>query len=119
MYLVLPVVRKASNFRSTQSLSDYLKDNGTVAIANIDTRKLTRVLRTKGAQNGAIVGLAAGQEVTQVIIDQAIAAAKAAPSMAGLDLAQKGTRLRLDADRVETWLGLWRANGSQIPCGGL
>ena len=81
----------ASNFRSTQSLSDYLKDNGTVAIANIDTRKLTRVLRTKGAQNGAIVGLATGQEVTQVIIDQAIAAAKAAPSMAGLDLAQKVT----------------------------
>ena len=81
----------ASNFRSTQSLSDYLKDNGTVAIANIDTRKLTRVLRTTGAQNGAIVGLAAGQEVTQVIIDQAIAAAKAAPSMAGLDLAQKVT----------------------------
>ena len=81
----------ASNFRSTQSLSDYLKDNDTVAIANIDTRKLTRVLRTKGAQNGAIVGLAAGQEVTQAVIDQAIAAAKAAPSMAGLDLAQKVT----------------------------
>ncbi len=81
----------ASNFRSTQSLSDYLKDNGTVAIANIDTRKLTRVLRTQGAQNGAIVGLAAGQEVTQAVIDQAIAAAKAAPSMAGLDLAQKVT----------------------------
>ena len=81
----------ASNFRSTQSLSDYLKDNGTVAIANIDTRKLTRVLRTKGAQNGAIVGLAAGEQVTQAAIDQAIAAAKAAPSMAGLDLAQKVT----------------------------
>ena len=81
----------ASNFRSTQSLSDYLKDNGTVAIANIDTRKLTRVLRTKGAQNGAIVGLAAGEQVTQAVIDQAIAAAKAAPSMAGLDLAQKVT----------------------------
>jgi carbamoyl-phosphate synthase small subunit len=81
----------ASNFRSTQPLSDYLKDNGTVAIANIDTRKLTRVLRTKGAQNGAIVGLAAGEQVTQALIDQAIAAAKAAPSMAGLDLAQKVT----------------------------
>ncbi len=79
----------ASNFRSTQSLSDYLKASGTVAIANIDTRKLTRVLRTKGAQNGAIVGLAAGEKVTQALIDQAIAAAKAAPSMAGLDLAQK------------------------------
>ena len=83
----LPLV--ASNFRSTQSLSDYLKDSGTVAISDIDTRKLTRILRTKGAQNGAIVGLAAGQSVTQAVIDQAIAAAKAAPSMAGLDLARK------------------------------
>jgi carbamoyl-phosphate synthase small subunit len=81
----------ASNFRSSQSLSDYLKASGTVAIANIDTRKLTRVLRTKGAQNGAIVGLAAGQKITQDMIDQAIAAAKSAPSMAGLDLAQKVT----------------------------
>jgi carbamoyl-phosphate synthase small subunit len=81
----------ASNFRSTQSLSDYLKASGTVAIADIDTRKLTRILRTKGAQNGAIVGLSAGEKVTQAQIDQAIAAAQAAPSMAGLDLAQKVT----------------------------
>jgi carbamoyl-phosphate synthase small subunit len=81
----------ASNFRSSQSLSDYLKASGTVAIANIDTRKLTRVLRTQGAQNGAIVGLAAGEKVTQTLIDQAIADAKDAPSMAGLDLAQKVT----------------------------
>ncbi len=81
----------ASNFRSSRSLSDYLKDSGTVAIANIDARKLNRVLRSKGAQNGAIVGLAAGEKVTQALIDQAIAAAKAAPSMAGLDLAQKVT----------------------------
>jgi carbamoyl-phosphate synthase small subunit len=62
-----------------------------VAIANIDTRKLTRILRTHGAQNGAIVGLAKGQAVTQAVIDQAIAAAKGAPKMAGLDLAQKVT----------------------------
>ena len=81
----------ASNFRSTQSLSDYLKSSQTVAIANIDTRKLTRLLRTKGAQNGAIVGLAAGEKVTQAVMDRAIAAAKAAPSMSGLDLAQKVT----------------------------
>jgi len=59
-----------------------------VAIANIDTRKLTRLLRSRGAQNGAIVGLAAGAVVTQALIDQAVAAAKAAPSMAGLDLAR-------------------------------
>ncbi len=85
----LPLI--ASNFRSSQTLSSYLADAGTVAIANIDTRQLTRILRTKGAQNGAIVGLAKGQEVTQAVIDQAVAAAKAAPHMAGLDLAQKVT----------------------------
>ena len=85
----LPLV--ASNFRSSQTLSSYLVDAGTVAIANIDTRQLTRILRTQGAQNGAIVGLAKGQEVTQAVIDEAIAAAKAAPSMAGLDLAQQVT----------------------------
>ncbi len=78
----------ASNFRSTETLSQYLSRNGTVAIADIDTRKLTRHLRDNGSQNGAIVGLAAGEEVTQERIDQAIAAAKAAPSMKGLDLAQ-------------------------------
>jgi len=78
----------ASNFRSTETLSQYLVREKTVAIANIDTRKLTRLLREKGAQNGAIIGLAAGQAVTQALIDEAIAKAKAAPSMAGLDLAK-------------------------------
>lgn len=78
----------ASNFRLSMTLSAYLQREGTVAIANIDTRKLTRLLRSKGAQNGAIVGLAVGQEVTQALIDQAVAAAKGAPSMAGLDLAK-------------------------------
>ena len=82
----LPLI--ASNFRKTATLSEYLVAGKTVAIANIDTRKLTRHLRTNGAQNGAIVGLAAGESVTQAKIDEAIAAAKAAPSMAGLDLAK-------------------------------
>ena len=77
-----------SNFRSTQTLSQYLQAENCVAIASIDTRKLTRLLRTKGAQNGAIVALKAGEEVTQVHVDKALAAAKAAPSMAGLDLAK-------------------------------
>ena len=77
-----------SNFRSTQTLSQYLQTENCVAIASIDTRKLTRLLRTKGAQNGAIVALKAGEEVTQVHVDKALAAAKAAPSMAGLDLAK-------------------------------
>jgi carbamoyl-phosphate synthase small subunit len=78
----------ASNFRSTETLSQYLVRENTVAIANIDTRKLTRLLRSQGAQNGAIVGLAVGEVVTQARIDEAIAAAQAAPPMKGLDLAQ-------------------------------
>ena len=82
----LPLV--ASNFRSTQTLSQYLVAEGTVAIANIDTRQLTRQLRTHGAQNGCILALAAGETVTKEAIDKALAAAKAAPSMAGLDLAK-------------------------------
>ena len=78
----------ASNFRSEQTLSEYLIAGNTVAIANIDTRKLTRLLRDQGAQNGAIVGLADGEAVTPAKIDEAIAAAKSAPSMKGLDLAK-------------------------------
>jgi carbamoyl-phosphate synthase small subunit len=78
----------ASNFRESMTLSQYLVREKTVAIANIDTRKLTRILRTKGAQNGCIVGLPAGEAISQAAIDKAVAAAKAAPSMAGLDLAK-------------------------------
>ena len=78
----------ASNFRMSMTLSEYLLSEGTVAIANIDTRQLTRHLRSKGAQNGCIMALGHGEAVSQVAIDKAIAAAKGAPSMAGLDLAQ-------------------------------
>ncbi|PJC12122.1 MAG: carbamoyl-phosphate synthase small subunit [Comamonadaceae bacterium CG_4_9_14_0_8_um_filter_60_18] len=78
----------ASNFRSTQSLGDYLIAQGTVAIANIDTRQLTCQLRTQGAQNGCILALDAGEAVTQAAKDRAICLAKAAPSMAGQDLAR-------------------------------
>ena len=82
----LPLV--ASNFRTTQTLSQYLHSQNTVAIANIDTRKLTRLLRTNGAQNGCIIGLAAGEAVTPALVDKAIAAAKAAAPMSGQDLAK-------------------------------
>ena len=78
----------ASNFRSTQSLDTYLREQGTVAIANIDTRQLTRQLRTQGAQNGCILALAAGETITHEVIDRAVALAQAAPSMSGLDLAK-------------------------------
>ncbi len=82
----LPLI--ASNFRSSATLAEYLRREGTVAIADIDTRKLTRLLREKGAQNGSILALAAGEAITPAHIDSAIAAARQAPSMAGLDLAQ-------------------------------
>jgi carbamoyl-phosphate synthase small subunit len=82
----LPLI--ASNFRRTQTLSEYLKLEGTLAIANIDTRQLTRQLRTQGAQNGCILALALGQMVTSAAVEKAVAAAKAAPSMSGLDLAK-------------------------------
>ncbi len=78
----------ASNFRSTQSLSDYLVAEGTVAISNIDTRQLTRQLRSGGAQNGCILALAAGAAVTPQAIAKAQALAKTAPAMAGTDLAK-------------------------------
>ncbi len=78
----------ASNFRSEETLSQYLQREGTVAIADLDTRALTRLLRTKGAQNGCILALPAGEVITDAHRVQAIAAAKAAPSMAGQDLAK-------------------------------
>ena len=78
----------ASNFRMSMTLSEYLVREKTVAIAGIDTRQLTRHLRTRGAQNGCILALAPGEAVNQGAIDKALATAKAAPSMAGLDLAK-------------------------------
>ena len=78
----------ASNFRSEETLSDYLRRENTVAIADLDTRALTRRLRTHGAQNGCIVALAPGEDITEAHRTAAVAAAKAAPSMAGQDLAQ-------------------------------
>ncbi|MDO8756311.1 MAG: glutamine-hydrolyzing carbamoyl-phosphate synthase small subunit, partial [Polaromonas sp.] len=82
----LPLI--ASNFRSTMTLSEYLVREGTVAIANIDTRQLTRMLRTQGAQNGCILALPPGEDVSPEHIEQAILVARSAPDMAGLDLAK-------------------------------
>lgn len=74
----LPLV--ASNFRSEQNLGDYLVANNTVCIADIDTRKLTRIIREKGAQAGCIM--------TGDAADEAIAAANAFPGLKGMDLAK-------------------------------
>ncbi len=72
---------QVSNWRATQSLPDYLKQHGVVAIAGIDTRKLTRILRDKGAQAGAIIAGEADEA-------RALAAARAFPGLAGMDLAR-------------------------------
>ena len=86
--IVKDVSRRVSNFRSTAPLPEYLAREGTVAIAGIDTRRLTRLLRTTGAQNGCIVSFPVGTAVGADDIAAAVAAARGAPSMAGLDLAQ-------------------------------
>ncbi len=75
----------ASNFRSEQSLQDYLADNNIVAIADIDTRRLTRILRDKGAQGGCLV---AGDNIDEAA---AIEKAKAFAGLAGMDLAKEVT----------------------------
>lgn len=74
-----PVV---SNWRAEQSLSDYLREQNIVAIAGVDTRRLTRILREKGAQHGCII---TGADADS---SQAIAAAKAWPGLVGMDLAK-------------------------------
>lgn len=82
---------QASNFRMDRTLPEYLKAHKVVAIAGIDTRKLTRLLREKGAQNGCIMAGAIDET-------QALTQAKACPSMAGLDLAKV-----VSSDRVFQW----------------
>ena len=75
----LPLVN--SNWRSEQTLSEYLTANNVVAIADIDTRKLTRILREKGAQAGCIIAGAVNEA-------EALAQAKAFPGLSGMDLAK-------------------------------
>ena len=72
----------ASNFRSQESLSDYLTRHGIVGIADIDTRRLTRILREKGAQSGCIV---AGDNIDEAA---ALAQARAFGGLKGADLAK-------------------------------
>jgi carbamoyl-phosphate synthase small subunit len=86
-----------SNWRSEMSLTEYLVQNNVVAIAGIDTRRLTRILRDKGAQNGCIV---TGEKLDEA---GAIAAAKEFPGLKGMDLAKEVT-----TDEMYTWnQGIW------------
>jgi carbamoyl-phosphate synthase small subunit len=77
--------RVVSNFRSTGGLGAYLAANDIVGIADLDTRRLTRLLREKGAQNGCVV---AGPAASSPDADEAVARARATASMAGQDLAR-------------------------------
>ena len=98
---------RSSNFRAHLTLPQYLQREGTVAIAGIDTRRLTRVLRTAGAQNGCIATFVAGHVVTQSDIDAALAAARGAASMNGQDLAQVvSTEVVYDWSETEWTLGM-------------
>ncbi|WP_372874870.1 glutamine-hydrolyzing carbamoyl-phosphate synthase small subunit [Pseudomonas sp.] len=72
----------SSNWRNKQPLDEYLKENGTVAIAGIDTRRLTRILREKGSQNGCIL---VGDDATE---EQALDLARSFPGLKGMDLAK-------------------------------
>ena len=76
-----------SSWRAEQSLSDYLQANHVVAIADIDTRELTRVLREKGAQAGCIISAPVGADLA-ALTEQALQLASAFPGLAGMDLAK-------------------------------
>ena len=94
----LPLV--PSNWRCRETLSGYLQRQGVVAISGIDTRRLTRVLREKGAQNGC---LQAGPAVDEA---QALAAARAFPGLVGMDLAREAS-----TREAYTWTqGTWDLN---------
>ena len=95
----------ASNFRSEQTLSDYLRAENIVGIADIDTRKLTRILREKGAQAGCLM---TGDNLDA---DNAIAQARSFPGLAGMDLAKVVT-----VDKAYDWTeGEWRLGKGYVP----
>ena len=102
----------ASNWRNKQPLDAYLKENGTVAIAGIDTRRLTRILREKGAQNGCIL---AGADATE---EKALELARSFPGLKGMDLAKEVSV----KERYEWRSGLWSLETDshpEIPAGEL
>ncbi|MBK7471565.1 MAG: glutamine-hydrolyzing carbamoyl-phosphate synthase small subunit [Betaproteobacteria bacterium] len=108
--IIRDLPRMVSNWRSTEDLGSYLARNGVVAIADIDTRKLTRILREQGAQNGCLM---AGATLTFADEARALAAARAAPSMSGLDLA----KVVSCAEPYEWSGGIWSLAGGYQPAG--
>ena len=102
----LPI--RASNFRSTGTLSDYLTDSGVQGIAGIDTRRLTRILRETGAQSGCLL---AGSQYGQPLDEAAaLMAARGFAGLAGMDLAKV-----VSVDTPYTWHeGTWRLVGGHV-----
>jgi carbamoyl-phosphate synthase small subunit len=94
----------ASNFRSEQTLDAYLRAENVLGLADIDTRKLTRILREKGAQAGCLM---AGENLDA---DAAVAQARSFPGLAGMDLAQVVT-----ADKAYAWSeGEWKLGSGYV-----
>jgi carbamoyl-phosphate synthase small subunit len=85
--VVRDVPRRPSSWRSETPLPEWLRARGIVAIAGIDTRKLTRLLRDRGAQNGALMAGAA--PIGQADVDRAVEAARKFPGLKGMDLAKE------------------------------
>ncbi|SEQ69230.1 carbamoyl-phosphate synthase small subunit [Solimonas aquatica] len=97
------VPRRPSNFRSQQDFREYLKSNKVVAVAGIDTRRLTRILRDKGAQNGCIL---AGSRISE---KKALDAARAFPGLKGMDLAKV-----VSGSSVQRWTrGSWELESNR------
>ena len=97
--IIRDLPKLASNWRMTETLPDYLRRNQVVAIAEIDTRRLTRMIREKGAQNGCIL-VGAHDDAA---IKRARALAQAAPNMSGLDLAKVVSCKKSYAWAASTW----------------
>jgi carbamoyl-phosphate synthase small subunit len=89
--------QRLSNWRAGKPLDEYLKEHDIVAIADIDTRRLTRLLRDKGAQNGCLI---TGNEID---IEQALEAARAFPGLKGTDLARKVSTQKSYEWKEGTW----------------
>lgn len=96
--IIREVPRPHSNFRSTQDFREYLRENKVVAIAGIDTRRLTRLLRDKGTQNGCIIAGKISEKA-------ALKAAQDFPGLKGMDLAKVVTASKPYEWTEATWVG--------------
>jgi carbamoyl-phosphate synthase small subunit len=105
----LPV--RASSFRAQRTLASYLRDEGVVGIAEVDTRKLTRILRQSGAQAGCIVAAEADRVLDESVIERALHRARSYEGMAGRDLAKVVSVKRPYQWREGSWR-LVRADGT-------